>query len=485
MAKLLLIDVAHLFHVSWHATADQEAGAAFSKTLEKVAWVRGAVEHDHCAICCDWGPYWRHELTMGSYKAQRLSPTEAFNDQFARVRDRLARDGLTVWRVKTFEADDVIATACEYARQLGHEVTIATGDKDLMQLVCDTVSVFSTTSGARMGSAQVLEKFGVLPHQVVELLALWGDTSDNVPGIPGVGAKKAAALIAKYGTGEAAITAAMQGDKDITPAISRALVEHQASYRAAWKLISLRTDVPIVFDEIFEVRKPEPLSQGRDMDPEDEELISAPQATPPSAPPPAPAPAPEPTRTIQNYQERPAPPTSFELGLEPTNMTQAYKLAAGLFDSRLYQRFGNAEAIFAVVIRGREMGLGALTALDAFHIIDGKPSPSAHLLIAQAKRHPDCDYFVMVDSSSTSATYETKNRRNPRPERITFTLDQAKQAGLCPDELRTKRLDGKDGRSQWEKRPDEMLRKTCAVQLARSAYPDVMLGLTAHEETEF
>ncbi len=487
VTHLLLIDVAHLFYVAWHATSDQEVSAAYTKTLEKVAKVRAAVEHTHCAICCDHGPYWRHELSGGTYKAQRLQPSEAMMEQFARVRERLAADGLAVWRVKAYEADDIIATAVRIATERGHRVTIASGDKDLMQCVSDTVSLFNTNQWTTFDAAAVREKFGVDPSQMADMLALWGDTSDNVVGIPGIGPKKAADLLNKFGNGTAAIQAAQDGDKLsllMPKAVCEALRKYWKNYAIALALVSLKTDVPINYDEALQERKPQSLSkEPRDMDAEDEELISSPQAKVPSEPPPAPAP--EQPRAIQNYQERPTPPTSFELGLEPTNMTQAYKLAAGLFDSRLYQRFGNAEAIFAVVIRGREMGLGALTALDAFHVIEGKPSPSAHLLIAQAKKHPDCEYFVMVDSSATSATYETKNRRNPRTERITYTLEQAKQAGLCPEEMRTKKIDGKDSRSQWEKRPDEMLRKTCAVQLARSAYPDVMLGLTAHEETEF
>lgn len=480
--RVLLIDVAHLFYQSWHATADREVGEAFTKTLERVAWVRSRVRHNACAICCDHGPYWRHKIDP-NYKAQRQRPSEAMMDQFARVRERLARDGLLVWRFEGFEADDVIGTACQIAKERGIEVVIASGDKDLMQCISESCTYFSTNSGHEMGVGDCIEKFGVPPEQMPDLLALWGDTSDNVPGIPGVGQKKAAALLSKFGNAPAAVEAARAGDMTIPKAVSAALVEHWKNYAWALQLVSLRTDVPLQFDDLFEERETLPLSEENDMA---EEFDEHPQEPTTPEQPVAHAsmvvdtPAPQPTTQLARVS-----PQSFEMGLEPVGLGQAVKLAQGLHNSRLYQRFPNADAITAVIIRGREMGLGALTALDCFHVIEGKPSPQAHLLIARAKAHPDCEYFQLIESTADSVTYETKNRRNPRPTRHTYSLDMAKRAGICPEEMRRRDpRDPKDSRGQWEKRPDEMLRKTCAVQLARIEYPDAVLGLVAFEELD-
>ena len=124
----------------------------------------------------------------------------------------------------------------------------------------------------------------------------------------------------------------------------------------------------------------------------------------------------------------------------------------------------------AVIIRGREMGLGALIALDSMHVIEGRPSPSAHLIIARAKAHPDCEYLQCLETTPTRSVWETKNRRNPKPTKLEYTIEQAAQAGLT----------SRGG--NWKARPAEMLRKSCGVQLARLEYPDAALGLVCPEE---
>jgi len=168
----------------------------------------------------------------------------------------------------------------------------------------------------------------------------------------------------------------------------------------------------------------------------------------------------------------------WSMQLEPASLGAAQKLAIGLYNSQMYTRFPTAEAIWGVIIRGREMGIGALTALDCFHFFEGKPAMHAHLIIERAKEHPDCEYFRFVGGDDTYAEYETKNRKNPEPTRLRYTIEQAKQAGLAPETPRTRPPNGdKDRRGQWEKRPAEQLRKTCGVQLARIEYPGAAMGL--------
>jgi hypothetical protein len=120
------------------------------------------------------------------------------------------------------------------------------------------------------------------------------------------------------------------------------------------------------------------------------------------------------------------------------------------------------------------------------HVIEGKPAIHAHLIIARAKAHPDCEYFRMVESTAERAVYETKNKNNPEPTRHTYTIDDARRAGLAPDRPRERNPSPgeKDRRGQWEKRPAEMLRKTAAAQLARIEYPDAALGIYSLEELE-
>jgi hypothetical protein len=304
------------------------------------------------------------------------------------------------------------------------------------------------------------------------------------------------------------------------PAIRATLTEPEtlSQLALAQKLVTLRTDAPLDFTEIFEERAVAPLVEVEtdpmtiDDDSDLDEVFgeSAPEKSAPEQPevvtrestPPPPAPAPQ----------RPAPPpvqmgapgngnqqiglagertsivqVPYEHQLEPRSPGAAMTLAEWIHNSRLYQRFSSREAIFAVVVRGREMGLGAMTALDCFHVIEGKPAMHAHLIIARAMAHPDCEYFQMVECDATSVTYETKKRQNPKPTRITYRLQDAQIAGLCPITMRTQpvRSDkGKDIRGNWEKRPAEMLRKTCGVQLARIEYPDAVMGLYSIEELE-
>lgn len=472
MKHLILIDLSAIYWAAWHASADEQLSTAYIRTVEKVHYLRDG--YDLCAVCLDAPPYWRKAL-LPTYKAQRDEPPEQAIEQFRRVKERLAADGLLLWSAAGFEADDVIATAVLRAKEAGHAVTIASSDKDLHQLVNDddNVRIVSLRDGSVVDNRAVFDKFGVWPWRMGELLALVGDASDNVPGIEKVGPKTAAKLLDEYSTFEGIF---VNVDKVKQPKLQEYLRRDEAQAKLARKLVALRYDAPIDFADLFKPREVKPLVTAEEpeaMDTPDNmtadgELISSPEATPP---PPISAELDAPQTQSLAIIKTP----DWSLGLEPQSLGAAMKLATGLANSRLYARFPNAEAIWAVIIRGREMGLGALTALDSFHIIEGKPSPSAHLLIARCKAHPDCEYFQFVGGDATFAEYETKNRRNPRPTRLKYTIEQAKEAGLL-----SPTSSGKP--SNWVKRPEEMLRKTCAVQLGRIEYPEATGGLYAIEE---
>ena len=486
-SSLLLIDVSHLFWSAWHAGADKDIGFAFDATITKVHSLRNG--YDYVAICCDAPPYWRKEL-LPTYKANREAAPPAAIEQFKRTKERLRKDGLLLWEARGFEADDIIATAVSHARDFS-TVDIASSDKDLMQLISDAegISMVSTRDGKRYNEAEVREKYGVPPELIADSLALQGDSSDNIPGIKGVGPKTAAELLNTYGS----MTAVFENvDKIKQPARQIAIAEGAPNARLARKLVELRTDAPIRFEELFEERKQEPLANDDGYEDGFDESESAEDI--PISPPPSPKEEPSAPKVEvlpkQNGNGNghaaepetaqtaivPIAPVEWSLGLEPRTITAAFGLAKGLLNSRLYSKFPNSEAILAVIIRGREMGLGALTALDCFHVVEGKPCLSAHLIVAKAKKHEDCEYFQFVGGDGTFAEYETKNRRNPRPTRLKYTIAQAKEAGLCVPPR-----DGKQA-GNWIKRPAEMLRKTAAVQLVRIEYPDAALGLYSLEE---
>jgi len=154
-------------------------------------------------------------------------------------------------------------------------------------------------------------------------------------------------------------------------------------------------------------------------------------------------------------------------------MDGCWWLARRLYESKLYQRFPNAEAILAVMLTGLEIGLQPMQSVapGTFSIIQGSPCPGAHLLLARAMQDPDCEYLQFVGGDDAKATYETKHRKQPSPTRLTFTIEEARAAGLA-------------GNAQWKARPAVMLRKTCGVQLARIVYPGALVGLYAAEEVE-
>ena len=480
-ADVLLIDLSSLFWTNWHATADQELSEAYKRTVEQVHRYRDGF--DLVAICCDAPPYKRAEL-LPEYKANRVAAPPLAREQLARVKDRLRADGLLLWHADGFEADDLLCAASSQALSAGHTVRVVSSDKDLHQLVCEGLTVQSPMSGTVYDEAGVVAKHGVPPEMMVDYLAMCGDKSDNVPGVPGIGPVTAAALLKHYGSLGAILDAAANDDAALKkPKIKQALKDHADAARLAAKVIALRIDAPIDWKDIYMERAQQPLN-GTSANPDEGEAdldegapsTMAQMVTQPSA------------MTVAQPQSAPLamPRAEWSMGLEPYSLGAAYKIAKYLHESRLYSKFANPEAILAVIIRGRELGLGLGAALDNFHLIEGRPAPYAHLLIARAKEHPDCEYFHLVDSSDTAAEYITKNRRNPKPTTLRYTIEQAKRAGVCPQVMRPLPPgDGaKDSRGQWEKRPDEMLRKTCGVQLARAEYPSATQGLYAVEELE-
>jgi DNA polymerase-1 len=180
------------------------------------------------------------------YKAHRPDPPDDLRPQFKFIREAVHAFDLPCLEQDGFEADDLIATYVREACEAGATATIVSSDKDLMQLVNDGVVMFDTMKDKKIGRAEVIEKFGVPPEKVIEVQALIGDSTDNVPGVPGIGVKTAAQLIGEYGDLETLLARATEIKQDKR---RQSLIENAEKARLSKKLVTLddrvKLDVPI------------------------------------------------------------------------------------------------------------------------------------------------------------------------------------------------------------------------------------------------
>ena len=182
----------------------------------------------------------RNEI-FPEYKANRPDPPDELIPQFPLVRDATRAFNVECLERPGFEADDLIATYTRRAQADGFDVMIVSSDKDLMQLVSDRVSMFDALKNRKIGPAEVKEKFGVGPERVVDVQALAGDSTDNVPGVPGIGVKTAAQLIQTYGDLDSLLARASEIKQ---PKRRQSLIEFAEQARLSRELVRLRDDVP-------------------------------------------------------------------------------------------------------------------------------------------------------------------------------------------------------------------------------------------------
>ena len=157
----------------------------------------------HIAVIFDAGRLTFRNRLYDAYKAHRPPPPDELIPQFALVREATEAFGVPAIELPDWEADDLIATYALATTQAGGQVTIVSSDKDLMQLIRPGVDMLDPIKQKPIGPAEVMEKFGVTPDKMVEVQALIGDSTDNVPGVPGIGPKGAAQLINEFGDLEA------------------------------------------------------------------------------------------------------------------------------------------------------------------------------------------------------------------------------------------------------------------------------------------
>ena len=203
------------------------------------------VQPDHVAVVFDVARKTFRSDIFPDYKANRSEPPEDLIPQFALVREATAAMALPAIELAGFEADDLIATYAAAAEDAGLATTIVSSDKDLMQLVRGDITMLDPMKQRRIGRAEVTERFGVPPEQVVDVQALAGDSTDNVPGVPGIGIKTAAELILNYGDLETLLASAGEIKQ---PKRRENLLQFAEQARISRQLVLLRDDAPMPLD---------------------------------------------------------------------------------------------------------------------------------------------------------------------------------------------------------------------------------------------
>ncbi len=211
----------------------------FTNMLLKILREKGA---EYAAIAFDApGPTFRHEA-FGEYKANRPSMPEDLRVQVPHIKEIVSSLRLPVLEKEGYEADDLIATLARKLEKEGMETVIVSGDKDLMQLVSSRVTMYDPMKDKTFQVPEVKERFGVSPDKVVEVMGLMGDTSDNIPGVPGIGPKIAGQLVEEFGSIEGLLK---NLDRVKNARVRASLDRHAEQARLSRELATLDSDAPL------------------------------------------------------------------------------------------------------------------------------------------------------------------------------------------------------------------------------------------------
>lgn len=248
MIKLFVIDGYMWIHRAYHASAhagltspsSEPTGATHIFVTSLLKFIREQEPQLLCVAMEGGGKSFRTEICE-TYKANRSLPADDFTIQRKRIEQILRAMNIPMLRVPTFEADDIIGTLSKQAPALGFEVFICSKDKDMLQLVDEHVSIFINKTGEYKNRDKVIEEIGIAPDKFIEYLALQGDSSDNVFGIPGIGGKTAAKLLQKYGT----IESIFEHIDELKGKQKDNLLEYKDRLPIGKKLVTIDCSVPL------------------------------------------------------------------------------------------------------------------------------------------------------------------------------------------------------------------------------------------------
>lgn len=246
---LVLIDGSSYLYRAFHAlpkltNSRGEPTGALHGVLNMINKLVREQHASHVAVVFDApGKTFRDEL-FAEYKATRPPMPDELRAQVLPILDVVRAMGLPLLQIEGVEADDVIGTLCQQAAAAGLSVLVSTGDKDMAQLVTDEVTLINTMSNTVLDRGGVKEKFDVFPEQIIDYLALVGDTSDNIPGVPKVGAKTAAKWLNLYGD----VDTIVEHAADIKGKVGESLRDNIEQLRLSQQLACIKVDVDIDID---------------------------------------------------------------------------------------------------------------------------------------------------------------------------------------------------------------------------------------------
>lgn len=259
--RLLLVDGTAVAYRAFFAIPElcTRAGRPTNAVYGFIRMLHQILDHwnpSHAAVAFDGGLSQERVELMAEYKAQRRPMPEKLKEQLPVVEEYLDRANIAWTRREGVEADDAIASVVVWAQPQAEEILIATSDKDMYQLVNDTVRIVPL-SGKKdvIGPEEVRGKTGVPPSQIVEWLSLVGDASDNIEGVPGVGPKTAAKILAETGSLDHFWG---QPERVHSDKIRAAIIANRELVERNIAMVRLRTDLPVPFDwGQMEIRSPD------------------------------------------------------------------------------------------------------------------------------------------------------------------------------------------------------------------------------------
>ncbi len=257
MKRLYILDANALLHRSWHAIhpltnpKGQVVNCVYGMLLS-VMKLLNEQKPDAFIACWDTkAPTFRH-IAYEAYKANREHKEEELYEQIPWVKEGFALLGVESFEKDGYEADDLIGTFAERSKNKGWDVTIVTGDRDALQLVCPGISVMAFVKGVtetkRYDIDAIQEEYGLTPEQFLEYKAMRGDTSDNIPGIRGIGDVGATDLLQKYGDLKHIFVAAHDASSELSKSLREKLLHAEKDVPAILSLVTIDRNVPILYE---------------------------------------------------------------------------------------------------------------------------------------------------------------------------------------------------------------------------------------------